>query len=340
MTTENIKIQDYSPQKVLGTLQESEKASKRSATAQAVAPAVATFFAVEGSRTASPPSSTQLEQRLETLEAIAFRLEQRLSALEQGQLSTLSSVKASPTETDFQSVENPHEAALSAVAPTHKYAETNEAQAGAAADERSTTPLLPLGALSPEAWCKGLVTNQLVARLQTNPTTLKKYLRDLKQTQWAVQRDPDGLGWVYDSPLQCYYPLRVESDGDVSTQGLPTPPVDAESRPELSQRHEVALQDKLGSIEYGYLMGQGGLYQTDLASLIGVPINTLQRWKHLPDCAERIRCRTEGQYCYWYAKQTKRFYPLNASTAHSFGTVSIDMKLQSKCQSWSSLSAF
>jgi hypothetical protein len=320
MMTKKIKIQDYSPQKVLDTLQESKKASKRPATAQAVAQAVATFFAAEGSKTASPPSKAQLVQRLETLEAIASRLEQRLSALEQSQLYKLSSVKTSPTETGFQPAKVPQAAAsrpCSQRISTLKQTRLQREQR----DERSTTPLLPLGALSPEAWCKGLVTNQLVARLQTNPTTLKKYLRDLKQTQWAVQRDPDGLGWVYDSPLQCYYPLRVESDGDVSTQGLPTPPVDAESRPELSQRHEVALQDKLGSIEYGYLMGQGGLYQTDLASLIGVPINTLQRWKHLPDCAERIRCRTEGRYCYWYARQTKRFYPLNSPADSASGVV-------------------
>ena len=321
MMTKKIKIQDYSPQKVLDTLQESKKASKRPATAQAVAQAVATFFAAEGSKTASPPSKAQLVQRLETLEAIASRLEQRLSALEQSQLYKLSSVKTSPTETGFQPAKVPQAAAMPAVLPTHKYAETNEAPTRAADDERSTAPSLSLGALSPEAWCKGLVTNQLVARLQTNPTTLKKYLRDLKQTQWAVQRDPDGLGWVYDSPLQCYYPLRVESDGDVSPQGLPSPPVDADLLPEPSQRYEVVLQDQLDAIEDGYLMGQGGLYQSDLARLTGIPINTLQRWKPLPDCAERIRCRTEGRYCYWYARQTKRFYPLNSPADHIFGIV-------------------
>lgn len=317
MTTENIKIQDCVPQKVLDPPGEAEKASKRSATAQVVASAVTTFLAVEGDTAA--PSNTQLVQRLETLEAIASRLEQRLSALEQGQLyRLLPPVKAASTATGFQSAEVPQEVALLAVVPPCESAEASEVQAESA-DEQSTAPLLPSGALSPEVWRKGLVTNQLVARLQTNPTTLKKYLRDLGQVQWSVQRDPDGLGWVYDSPLQCYYPLRVEPTDDGSPQGLPTPLVDAESRPELSQRHDVALQDKLDAIEYDHLMGPGGLYQSDLARLTGIPINTLQRWKQLPDCAERIRCRTEGRYCYGYARQTKRFYPLNSPSDPAFG---------------------
>jgi hypothetical protein len=321
MITENIKIQDYGPQKVLDPLWEAEKASKRSATAQAVAPAVTTFLAVEGDRAASAPSNTQLVQRLETLEAIASRLEQRLSAVEQGQLyRLLPPVKAASTATGFQPAEVPQAVALLAVVPPCEYAEASEVQAGSA-DEQPTAPLLPLGVLSPEVWRKGLVTNQLVARLQTNPTTLKKYLRDLRQVQWSVHRDPDGLGWVYDSPLQCYYPLRVESTEDVSTQDLPAPLVDAESRTEPSQRHDVALQDKLDAIESGDLIGQGGLYQSDLARLTGIPINTLQRWKQLPDCAERIRGRTEGRYCYGYARQTKRFYPLNSPTDPAFGVV-------------------
>lgn len=320
MITENIKIQDHVPQKVLDPPGESEKASHRSATAQAVAPAVTTFLAVEGD-TAGAPSHTQLVQRLETLEAIASRLEQRLSALEQGQLyRLLPPVKAASTATGFQPAEVPQEVAPLAVVPTRESAEASEVQAGSA-DEQPTAPLLPLSALSPEVWRKGLVTNQLVERLQTNPTTLKKYLRDLRQVQWAVHRDPDGLGWVYDSPLQCYYPLRVESTDDVSSQGLPTPLLDAESRPEPSQRHDVALQDKLDAIEYSYFIGPGGLYQSDLARLTGIPINTLQRWKQLPDCAERICGRTEGRYCYGYARQTKRFYPLNNPTDPAFGVV-------------------
>ena len=319
MIPENIKIQDCVPQKALDPPGESEKVSKRLATAQAVAPAVATFLAVEGD-TADARSHTQLVQRLETLEAIASRLEQRLSALEQGQLYRLPPVKAASTSTGFQPAEVPPEVALLAVVPPCESAEASEVQAGSA-DEQSTAPLLPLDALSPEVWRKGLVTNQLVARLQTNPTTLKKYLRDLRQVQWAVHRDPDGLGWVYDSPLQCYYPLRVESTDDVSPQGLPTPLVDAESQPEPSQGHEVALQDKLDAIEYGYLIGQGGLYQSDLARLTGIPVNTLQRWKQLPDCAERIRGRTEERYCYGYARQTKRFYPLTSPTDPAFGVV-------------------
>lgn len=165
------------------------------------------------------------------------------------------------------------------------------------------------------------MTKHLVERLQTNPTTLKKYLRDLKQIQWAVQRDPEGLGWFYHAPLQCYYPLRVESGGDFSTQDLLPSTVDVVALPEFKPRHDVKHKQALDSVKHGQLFGRGGLYQSDLARLTGIPINTLQRWKHLPDCAERMRCRTEGQYCYWYAKQTKRFYPLNVPTDPSFGTV-------------------
>ena len=228
MIPENIKIQDCVPQKVLDPPGEAEKASKRSDTAQAVAPTVTTFLAVEGD-TAGAPSNTQMVQRLETLEAIASRLEQRLSALEQGQLyRLLPPVKAASTATGFQPAEVHQEVAPLVIVPTCESAEASEVQAGSA-DEQPTAPLLPSGVLSPEVWRKGLVTNQLVARLQTNPTTLKKYLRDLRQVQWAVHRDPDGLGWIYDSPLQCYYPLRVESIDDVSPQGLPTPLVDSQS---------------------------------------------------------------------------------------------------------------
>jgi hypothetical protein len=131
--------------------------------------------------------------------------------------------------------------------------------------------------------------------------------------RWAVHRDPEGLGWVYHSPLQCYYPINVESDGDLSSHGLPTIKA-VETLPEPQQEQDVARREELDPVNHVQLLGEGGLSQSEFSRLTGIPINTLQRWKHLPDCTERICCRTEGRYCYGYAKQMKRFYPLKTSS--------------------------
>ncbi|XGV94416.1 MAG: hypothetical protein ACAF41_00895 (plasmid) [Leptolyngbya sp. BL-A-14] len=165
------------------------------------------------------------------------------------------------------------------------------------------------------------MTKHLVERLQTNPTTLKKYLRDLKQIQWAVQRDPEGFGWVYDPLLQSYYPKRMESDEHGASTERPTAAVKVEALPEPTRSNDIAPKQESASEKPQQYAGTGGLYQSALSRLTGIPITTLQQWKQLPDCAERMRCRTEGRYCYWYARQTKRFYPLNRPSEHAFGVV-------------------
>ena len=274
------------------------------------------FSKLEAFQLNAVPNGMDLLQRVEQIERVLLRLVAQIAALErQGSSAPL---PAKHDHVDAGSGSNPEASRDSQDSLPNSAASTDDQEPVPS----SNAPLPPTPVeLAPEVWRKGLVTNQLVARLQTNPTTLKKYLRDLRQVQWAVHRDPDGLGWVYDSPLQCYYPLRVESTEDVFPQGLPAPLVDAESQPEPSPRHDVALQDKLDAIEFDDLMGQGGLYQSDLARLTGIPVNTLQRWKQLLDCAERIRGRTEGRYCYGYARQTKRFYPLNRPIDPAFGVV-------------------
>ena len=165
-----------------------------------------------------------LLQRVEQIERVLLRLVAQIAALErQGSSPPL---HAKQDHISAGSGSNPEASSDFQSSLPNNAASTD--------DQEPVPPSnahLPLTSeeLAPEDWTKGMTTRRLVARLQTNPTTLKKYLRDLRQVQWAVHRDPDGLGWVYDSPLQCYYPLRVESIDDVSPQGLPTPLVDSQS---------------------------------------------------------------------------------------------------------------
>jgi len=65
---------------------------------------------------------------------------------------------------------------------------------------------------------KGISAITLVKRLNTSPATLRKYLRDSSQIKWAVERDPQQLGWIYEPLLQRYYPVQVNADG--STRAL------------------------------------------------------------------------------------------------------------------------
>ncbi len=59
---------------------------------------------------------------------------------------------------------------------------------------------------------QGISGSILAKRLGTNPSTLRKYLREQKQIQWAAERDPDKLGWIYDPLLQRYYLTQVDCD--------------------------------------------------------------------------------------------------------------------------------
>lgn len=62
---------------------------------------------------------------------------------------------------------------------------------------------------------KGISASALVQRLKTSSATLRKYLRDSSQIRWAVERDPNQLGWIYEPLLQRYYPVQVNADGSV-----------------------------------------------------------------------------------------------------------------------------
>ncbi|XGV94272.1 MAG: hypothetical protein ACAF41_00260 (plasmid) [Leptolyngbya sp. BL-A-14] len=267
-----------------------------------------------------PTESSLLLQRLETLEAITTKLAQRLASLVQGSLPPrVPPLQPCPTSTHQRPEPSQDTHQPDAFPPARSPAESNKTQS--VATTSAASPSQALAALTPADWTRGLVTNHLVERLQTNPTTLKKYLRDLKQIQWAVQRDPEGLGWVYDPLLQCYYPRRMESEGHGASTVRPTAAVKVEALSEPTRSNDIEPKHESASAKPQQYVGTGGLYQSALSRLTGIPITTLQQWKQLPDCAERMRCRTEGRYCYWYARQTKRFYPLNSLTGHAFGVV-------------------
>ena len=138
-----------------------------------------------------------LLQRVERIESVLLRLVAQIAALErQGSSAPLhakqdhiSARSGSKTEASSDS----QDSLPNSVAST---------------DDREQVPPsnahLPLTSveLVPEDWTKGITTRRLVARLQTNPATLKKYLRDFKQSpvrqpQWHIRnrghRDqPDG----------------------------------------------------------------------------------------------------------------------------------------------------
>ncbi len=252
-----------------------------------------------------------LVQRIETLETLALSLEQRLAILEQGPLPARSHPSQTPpTNAHPQRPESvPVTPQTSATAPPCLSEVSSKAQPVAATNAPSPLTSQPLVTLTPEDWTRGLVTRQLVERLQTNPTTLKKYLRELKQLQWAVQRDPEGFGWVYNPPLQCYSPLRLESDAHPPLKAVLTTAADSEALSEPLRHHHLEQPHDRDLVEHQPAVGTGGLSQSALSRLTGIPITTLQQWKQQPDCAERIRCRTEGQFCYGYSRRNQRFYP-------------------------------
>lgn len=307
MTTKTIAIQKDSSHGVSNPLIEDQPVSEAPLPGSSAMTTSAVVAEMKFSRDARAPDTIQLVQRIETLEAITIRLEQRLAALEQRNLLLQSHpIQAASINPCLQRPEIPQAAPLSIpTAPLPSLESHRAAQRVSVTNAASSSP--PVVTLSPEDWTRGMVTNQLVKRLKTNPTTLKKYLRDLKQMQWAVQRDPDGLGWVYDSSLQCYYPVQIKSNENASTATLPASTADVNKPSE--QCSCIEHQDELGSMATQPWIGTGGLYQSELSRLTGIPIPTLQRWKELPDCAERIRRRTEGRYLYGYSKQNKRFYP-------------------------------
>jgi hypothetical protein len=309
MIIETLEKQDGSPHVVLDPFRASAPASAIQAPLPSPATALVGVGEADCRSRAKATEKALLCQRIEMLEAITTKLAQRLAILEQGSLPPrappLQPTPANPHQPCPEPSQDTHQP--DACPPARSPAENSKAQSVTTAS--ASSPSQALVALTPADWTRGLVTNHLVERLQTNPTTLKKYLRDLKQIQWAVQRDPEGLGWVYDPLLQCYYPKRMDSDGHGASTERPAVAVKVEALPALTQSNPIVPKHESGAVKPQQHVGTGGLYQSELSRLTGIPITTLQQWKQLPDCAERMRCRTEGRYCYWYSKQNKRYYP-------------------------------
>lgn len=155
----------------------------------------------------------------------------------------------------------------------------------------------------------GISGAMLSRRLQTNPTTLRKYLIEHNQLEWATQRDPDGLGWLYEPLLQRFYPMQINSDRSISRLIAAAPPAQEfkEVLTAVVSTNDLVINQ--GSRRSRRLAQSGGLRQVELARLTGIPTNTLQRWKQAPDCAERIEQRTGGCFVYGFSKHDSLFYP-------------------------------
>lgn len=156
---------------------------------------------------------------------------------------------------------------------------------------------------------QGIGGSMLARRLKTNPSTLRKYLRDQRQVQWAAERDPDKLGWTYDPLLQRYYPTPVDCDRSqvislAATKTIPNEEHSPCAFVEAKSDTEPEKPERIASCS------DTGLTQAQLSRLSGIPTNTLQRWKHLVDCAERIQKRSRGKFLYWYCKEHEIFHPL------------------------------
>lgn len=295
---------------------------------QAVTTILETFFKLESlqlhAQLHAALGKTNLLQRLDRIENIILRLEAQRIALEgQGSFTPLNikhgvvnAACESKTLVPVQAQQWCRRSLTAQLVEPSGDAQGSLLNKTASTEARSQVPLsnahlYPFSAeLASEDWTKGITTNRLVARLQTNPATLKKYLRDLKQKEWAVQRDPNGLGWTYDPLLERYYPVPMKVAAHASTGIMPT--FEAE-RPAWLERQATQNGNCEPEPDAAPCKGhecKGGLTQSQLARLTAIPNNTLQRWKYLPDCAERIRCRTEGTYAYWYSEPNRRFYSL------------------------------
>ena len=261
------------------------------------------FSKLEALQLNAVPNGMDLLQRVEQIERVLLRLAAQIAALErQGSSAPL---HAKQDHIGVGSGSKPEAANDSQDSLLTSATSTD--------DQEQVPPSnahLPLTSveLAPEDWTKGITTRRLVARLQTNPATLKKYLRDFKQRQWAVPRDPDGLAWTYDPLLEHYYPVPTnvanQASTSISTPNATDPPESCE-RPSTQNSHCEPEMDAAHREQYEW---KGGLTQSQLSRLTAIPNNTLQRWKHLPDCSEQIRCRTEGTFVYGYSEQNRRFY--------------------------------
>lgn len=323
MATELAKIQSYVPQIVLDKLGEYRQIHNLQSTSQAIAVALTEFFNIEIIRPnlISTDNST-IYHRIEQVETSVNCLMQRLSVLEQNYavLLQLAECAAKPLIEPLQSLE-PTSSASSTECVEEKNIFLGNSNIDTAQQEdisfrsRASSSLDSSNnestTLASEEWKTGVTTNALVARLKTNPTTLKKYLRDLKQVQWAAQRDPQHIGWIYDPLLERYFPVQFS----LRTIFVETSEPSNSDKKEHQRQNHTNEAEKLESTQESkiQLRQKGGLSQSQLSRLTGISANTLQRWKHLSECSELIRCRTDGEFVYWYSKQNKRFYEINSS---------------------------
>jgi DNA-binding transcriptional regulator YiaG len=323
------KIQSYVPQVVVDKLAEYRQTRQLQSISQAIAAALSEFFGTEIIYSNSTLSTTTISERVELLEAKVNQLIKQLPAVEQKHSSASPPLYCSATDLSVEPLQPLKRTYLTKNLSTNLLLEEEdchhqEADLPQINNPNSRSPIsLKLDhpnqtqtEISSEDWIRGIVTNVLVARLKTNRSTLKKYLRDLNQIQWAVERDPDGLGWIYDPLLECYYPVQMSTANDVSTVSTSSD-ANAPKLLETCPTQNVSFGPDLGSVSCKILECKGGLTQSQLSRLTGISVNTLQRWKELPDCLERIRCRTEGAFAYFYSLQNRRFYPFRSNSSYS-----------------------
>lgn len=328
MKADLTKIQDYISQAILHKLIEYQQAHHLDSIPQSIATALAEFFNLSSSQPYLEPAGEELIQRIEHLETTVVHLLQRLEYVESS-ASLSTSVINHTVERGF---------ADPFAVPTVKYSDEYSL-----AEDRKTSSNSP----DPKELCghihgqimddldhvnvvvdsdlldelpqdtqisvldlsRGISSSMLAKRLETNLATLRKYLRDQKRIDWAALRDPDGLGWTYDALLHRYYPVPINTDSKASfSESIVPSQTHSSGCPQKLLAEETAnrdVQDGNGMpVSY-----ETGLSQSQLSKLTGIPTNTLQRWKQLPDCADRIQKRTQGKFSYWYSRQYELFCP-------------------------------
>lgn len=78
-----------------------------------------------------------------------------------------------------------------------------------------SSPLVVLKGLVdevPSELKRGLSRNALVRRLKTTPATLRKHIKLSNNLEWAIEKDPDGLGWQYEPLTERYLPILFNSE--------------------------------------------------------------------------------------------------------------------------------
>lgn len=176
------------PQVIIEKLAEYRQTHQLQSISQAIAAALSEFFGVEGVRLNLISTNNSITyHRIEELETIVDCLVQRLATLEQKHTVVLQLTKRDSAASLIESSQ-PLKESSSASSP-----QCVEEESGSRSNSdidtiytrntstRSQTASTPNSSnresavLSLEEWKTGVTTNTLVARLRTNPTTLRKY---------------------------------------------------------------------------------------------------------------------------------------------------------------------